>query len=64
MIEETNPMQTRSRKQEDQAKLEWLRQVARKGIEQLDRGEGAEFHSIGATSDRLPAHRANSFPQR
>jgi len=40
------------REREDQAKLEWLRQAAKEGFDQLDRGEGIEFHSM----DELDAH--------
>jgi antitoxin ParD1/3/4 len=40
------------REQEDRAKLEWLRQAAKEGFDQIDRGEGMEFHSM----DDLDAH--------
>lgn len=31
------------RKQEERAKLKWLRGAVRKGLDQIDRGEGVEF---------------------
>ncbi len=34
------------REQEEQAKLEWLRNAAKEGFGQLDRGEGIEFRSV------------------
>lgn len=34
------------RKQEDRAKLQWLRGAVREGLDQLDRSEGMEFASI------------------
>ena len=34
------------REQEEKAKLTWLRSAAREGLEQIDRGDGLEFHSI------------------
>ncbi len=34
------------REQEDKARLEWLRAAAKKGFDQLDRGEGTEFESM------------------
>jgi antitoxin ParD1/3/4 len=40
------------REREDRAKLEWLRQAAREGFDQLDRCEGTEFRSM----DDLEAH--------
>jgi antitoxin ParD1/3/4 len=40
------------RKQEDQAKLEWLRGAVKDGLDQIDRGEGLEFRSI----DELEQH--------
>lgn len=33
------------REKEEQAKLEWLRQAAQEGFNQIDRGEGIEFRS-------------------
>jgi len=30
----------------DQAKLEWLRGAVKKGVDQLDRGEGIEFDTM------------------
>jgi len=33
------------REQEERAKLEWLRNAASEGFDQLDRGEGIEFRS-------------------
>ena len=33
------------RKQEDRAKLKWLRGAVRKGLDEIDRGEGLEFRS-------------------
>lgn len=35
------------REQEDRAKLEWLRAAAKEGFDELDRGEGMRFESIG-----------------
>jgi antitoxin ParD1/3/4 len=40
------------RKQEDRAKLKWLRGAVREGLQQIDRGEGLEFRSI----DELERH--------
>jgi antitoxin ParD1/3/4 len=34
------------REQEDKAKIEWLRSAAKKGFDELDRGEGIEFKSM------------------
>ncbi len=34
------------RKQEERAKLRWLRSALREGLNQIDRGEGREFRSI------------------
>lgn len=34
------------RQQEDQAKLEWLRAAVKKGLDQIDAGEGIEFSSM------------------
>lgn len=34
------------RKQEERAKLKWLRGAVREGLDQFDRGEGMEFASI------------------
>ncbi len=33
--------------QENRAKLEWLRTAVKQGIDEIDRGEGIEFGSIG-----------------
>lgn len=35
------------RKQEDRAKLKWLRGAVKEGLDEIDRGEGLEFRSIG-----------------
>jgi antitoxin ParD1/3/4 len=35
------------RKQEERAKLKWLRGAVREGLDQIDRGEGVDFGSIG-----------------
>ena len=35
------------RKREEQARLRWLRGAIREGLDQIDRGEGVEFSSIG-----------------
>jgi antitoxin ParD1/3/4 len=35
------------RKQEERAKLKWLRGAVREGLDQIDRGEGVQFDSIG-----------------
>ena len=40
------------RKQEDRAKLKWLRGAVKEGLDQIDRGEGLELHSI----DELERH--------
>lgn len=40
------------RKQEERAKLRWLRGAAKDGLDQLDHGEGLEFDSI----DELDRH--------
>lgn len=40
------------RKQEDRAKLRWLRGAVREGLGEIDRGEGLEFRSI----DELDRH--------
>ena len=37
------------RKQEDRAKLKWLRGAVRQGLDEIDRGDGMEFTSM----DRL-----------
>lgn len=34
-------------KQEERAKLQWLRGAVREGLDQLARGEGREFRSVG-----------------
>ncbi|MCE5311290.1 MAG: type II toxin-antitoxin system ParD family antitoxin [Acidobacteriales bacterium] len=34
------------RKQEEQAKLKWLRGAVNEGLSQIDRGEGLEFQSV------------------
>ena len=34
------------RKQEERAKLKWLRGAVKEGLDQIDRGEGLEFRSI------------------
>jgi antitoxin ParD1/3/4 len=34
------------RKLEDRAKLKWLRAAVKESLDQIDRGEGLEFHSI------------------
>ena len=44
------------RKQEERAKLKWLRGAVREGLDQIDRGEGLEFRStdeLGRHIDRL-----------
>lgn len=40
------------RKQEERAKLKWLRGAVREGLEEIDRGEGLEFRSV----DELDRH--------
>ena len=35
------------RKQEDRARLKWLRGAVKDGLDEIDRGEGLEFQSIG-----------------
>ena len=34
------------RKREERAKLTWLRSAVREGLDQIDSGQGLEFHSI------------------
>lgn len=34
------------RSQVEQAKLDWLRSAVRKGLDEIDRGEGLEFASV------------------
>ena len=34
------------RKQEEQAKLKWLRGAVRQGLDEIERGQGAEFGSM------------------
>ena len=41
------------REQEEQAKLEWLRKAAREGFDQIDRGEGIEFHSMEELDEEI-----------
>ncbi len=41
------------RKQEERAKLKWLSDAVREGLDQIERGEGAEFESIGALEAEL-----------
>jgi len=40
------------RKQEERAKLKWLRGAVKEGLDQIDRGEGLEFRSM----DELDRH--------
>jgi antitoxin ParD1/3/4 len=40
------------RKEEDRAKLKWLRGAVQEGLDELDRGEGLEFRSL----DELDRH--------
>ncbi len=40
------------RKEEERAKLKWLRQAVKSGLDQIDQGEGLEFSSI----DELEEH--------
>ena len=35
------------RKQEERARLKWLRGAVREGLDQIDRGEAMEFGSLG-----------------
>ena len=35
------------REKEERAKIKWLRAAAKRGFNQLDRGEGIEFGSMG-----------------
>jgi antitoxin ParD1/3/4 len=35
-----------ARKREERVKLQWLRAAVKEGMEQIDRGEGTEFHSM------------------
>ncbi len=41
------------REQEEQAKLEWLRNAAKEGFGQLDRGEGIEFRSVKELDEHI-----------
>ncbi|MGJ5813269.1 type II toxin-antitoxin system ParD family antitoxin [Paludibaculum fermentans] len=41
------------RKQEEQAKLKWLRGAVREGLDQIDRGDGVEFGSIGELDQQI-----------
>ncbi len=44
------------REREERAKLKWLRGAVAEGLDQIDRGEGIEFHSLGELNrhiDRL-----------
>ena len=41
------------RKQEERAKLKWLRDAVKEGINQIDRGEGIEFGSIGELDQHI-----------
>lgn len=34
------------RKQEDRARLKWLRGAVKEGLEQIGQGQGVEFHSM------------------
>ncbi len=55
------------RKQEDQAKLKWLRSAVREGMEEIDRGEGMEFGSIDELDrhiDELGKEAASSLVRR
>lgn len=35
------------REQQEQAKLKWLRSAVKEGLDQINRGEGTEFRSVG-----------------
>jgi antitoxin ParD1/3/4 len=39
------------RKQEDRAKLQWLRGAVKQGLDEIDRGEGMEFASMDELED-------------
>jgi antitoxin ParD1/3/4 len=39
------------RKLEEKAKLKWLRGAVRQGLDEIDRGEGSEFASLGELDD-------------
>jgi antitoxin ParD1/3/4 len=41
------------RKQEERAKLKWLRSAVSEGLDQIDRDEGREFHSIDALEEHI-----------
>ena len=41
------------RKQEERAKLKWLRGAVREGLDQIDRGEGLEFHSMDELEQQI-----------
>jgi hypothetical protein len=41
------------RKQKERAKLKWLRGAVKKGLDQIDRGEGMELGSIGELDQHI-----------
>jgi antitoxin ParD1/3/4 len=41
------------REHEEQARLEWLRQAAKEGFDQIDRGEGTEFRSMEKLDEHI-----------
>ena len=41
------------RKQEERARLNWLRGAVREGLDQIERGEGVELESMGALEAEL-----------
>jgi antitoxin ParD1/3/4 len=41
------------RKQEERAKLKWLRGAVREGLDQIDRGQGLEFDSLAELDDHI-----------
>jgi len=43
----SSPAGSATREREDRAKLAWLRRAAKAGFDQIDRGSGIEFHSMG-----------------
>jgi antitoxin ParD1/3/4 len=55
------------RTQEERAKLKWLRGAVKEGLEQIDRGEGLEFGSMGELErhiDRLGKEASAEFTRK
>ncbi len=41
------------RKEEERAKLKWLRGAVKQGLDEIDRGEGTEFRSMDRLEDLI-----------